>query len=140
MALFVKSLGFLFYGNVVFTVGLYVYLLKTNKQTRLLYGTNLATIFGGFIAIISGVILIYQFPFQYVTVTIITTMIGMFIGALFGALYSYETLLTGYANGVMMGIMSPMIGAAAKNSIAFLVFLEVLFIFSLFLLVRSVKQ
>lgn len=135
----VKSLGFLLYGNIVLTVGLYVYLLKLNKHKSHLYGTNMATIVGGFIAIISGVILIYQFPFQYVVVTIVTTILGMFIGALFGWLYSYEALLTGYANGVMMGIMSPMIGAAAKNSIAFLIFLEVLFIFSLLLLVRSVK-
>jgi formate hydrogenlyase subunit 3/multisubunit Na+/H+ antiporter MnhD subunit len=62
------------------------------------------------------------------------------VGSLFGALFDYQTLLTGYANGLMMGMMAPMVGAAAKNSIVFLVFIEIVFIVSLILLMSSAKH
>ncbi len=136
----VKYLGFLLYANIILLAGVYVYLF--NRRTRIGFqlGMNVATMAGGFVAVVTGVILIYQFPFHYVVITIVSTIVGMFVGALFGALFDYQTLLTGYANGLMMGIMSPMIGAAAKNSVPFLIFIEVLFIFSLFLFISSSKH
>lgn len=118
----------------------YVYLIKVRKLIGFHLGTNLATMLGGSLAIVTGVILIYQFPLQFVFVTMVTTLLGMSVGALIGALFDYQALLTGYANGLMMGIMSPMVGAAAKNSYLFLAFIEMVFIFSLFLFILSVRQ
>ena len=103
-------------------------------------GIDIANLVGGFVALVSGVILIYQFPLKFVLVTIITTIIGMLVGGLFGRLVDYPTLLMGYANGLMMGIMAPMVGAAAQRSMVFLLFLELILIFSFIFLVLHVKK
>lgn len=118
----------------------YLYLFKIRKLIGFQLGMNISNMAGGFLAIVTGVILIYQFPLQFVLVTIISTIIGMLAGALIGGLFDYQTLLTGYANGLMMGIMAPMVGAAAKNSIQFLTFIELVFVVSLILLIRSAKR
>lgn len=128
------------YANVLLTGVLYVYIRNRRQLMHFQDGVNIATMVSGFIAMIGGVILIYQFPFHYVAVTIVSTLIGTVVGASFGALFNPETLLTGYAHGMMMGMMSPMIGAAAKNSIAFLIFLELFFLFSLFIAFRFTRQ
>lgn len=139
MTVLVKFLGFLLYANVLFTALLYVYLKSKRELFHRQDGANIATVAGGFIALLCGVILMYQFPFHFVVVTIITTLIGMITGASFGALFHYEALLTGYSHGMMLGIMSPMIGAAAKNSLVFLIFLEICFLFSFAFVYRLSK-
>ncbi|WP_175638920.1 hypothetical protein [Metabacillus schmidteae] len=133
-------LGFLLYGNLLLLAITYLYLFHIRKLIGFQLGMNITNMAGGFITIVTGVILIYQFPMQFVAVTIVTTMIGMIVGALFGGLFDYQTLLTGYANGLMMGLMAPMIGAVAKNSVIFLFFLEGMFILSLLLFVLSARH
>jgi hypothetical protein len=133
-------LGYLFYGNILFVTLAYMYLFRIRKLVGFQLGMNISNMAGGFIAIVTGVILIYQFPLKFAVVTIITTLIGMIVGALFGALFDYQTLLTGYGNGLMMGIMSPMIGAAAKGNFIFLTFLEGVFIIAILLIVLSGKH
>jgi hypothetical protein len=135
-----KYLGFLLYGNVFILALTYMYLFKSRKLIGFQLGMNLANMAGGFFAMVTGVLLIYQFPLKFVTVTIITTLCGMGVGALFGGLFDYQTLLTGYANGLMMGIMSPMVGAAAQNSVPFLMIIELIFAASLFLFMLSIKH
>nr|MBA5586556.1 hypothetical protein [Anaerobacillus isosaccharinicus]QOY38710.1 hypothetical protein AWH56_021285 [Anaerobacillus isosaccharinicus] len=135
-----ENLGFLLYGNMVVIVLLYVYLYKIRKLIGFQLGMNISMLIGGFGAIVTGVILIYQFPLKFVTITVITTLVGMVIGALFGGLFDYQTLLTGYINGLLMGIMAPMIGATARNSLLFLTFLESVFVMSLILVVLSAKH
>ncbi|MFD1735424.1 hypothetical protein ACFSCX_02505 [Bacillus salitolerans] len=136
----ILHLGFLLYGNILITLLVYLYVYRFRKLIGFQLGMNISTMVGGFLAIMTGVIFIYQFPLKYVLITIVTTFIGMTFGALIGGLFDYQTLLTGYVNGMMMGIMAPMIGAAAKGDPIFLLFLEVIFIFSLFLLLLSVRQ
>jgi len=133
-------LGYLFYGNLLILALTFMYVFHIRKLIGFQLGMNISNMAGGFTAIVTGVILIYQFPLKFVIVTIVTTLIGMIVGGLFGSLFDYQTLLTGYGNGLMMGIMSPMIGAAAKNSYLLLTFLEGIFIVSLFLLVLSAKR
>lgn len=135
----VKFLGFLLYANVMFTVILYVYIKSKSKLYHMKDGGSIATITGGFLALLCGVILIYQFPFHFVIITMIATLIGMITGASFGALFHNEALLTGYSHGMMLGIMAPMIGAAAKNSLVFLLFLEICFLFSFVFVYRLPK-
>jgi hypothetical protein len=134
------NLGLLLYGNIVLLGLVYIYLFKIRKLIGFQLGMNISMMAGGFLAIATGVILIYQFPLHFVPVTFVTTIVGMLVGSLFGALFDYQTLLTGYANGLMMGIMAPMVGAAAENSIVFLVFIEIVFIVSLILLMSSAKH
>ncbi|WP_231687683.1 hypothetical protein [Bacillus sp. CHD6a] len=136
----IEHLGLLFYGNIMITLLVYFYVFRIRKLIGFQLGMNLSTLVGGFLAIISGVVLIYQFPLMYVWITMITTLIGMIFGALVGGLFDYQTLLTGYVNGMMMGIMAPMVGAAAKGDPVFLVFLEGIFVFSLILFVSSTRQ
>lgn len=133
-------LGFLLYGNLLLLAITYLYLFHIRKLIGFQLGMNITNMAGGFIAIVTGVILIYQFPLQFVAVTIVTTVVGMIVGTLFGGLFDYQTLLTGYGNGLMMGLMAPMIGAVAKNSVIFLFFLEGIFILSLLLFVLSARH
>jgi ABC-type Na+ efflux pump permease subunit len=136
----IDYLDLLLYGNIVLLGLVYIYLFKIRKLIGFQLGMNISMMAGGFLAIATGVILIYQFPLYFVPVTFVTTVVGMLVGSLFGALFDYQTLLTGYANGLMMGIMAPMVGAAAENSIVFLVFIEIVFIVSLILLMSSAKH
>ena len=136
----VEYLGYVLYGNIVLTAVTYLYLFKLRKLIGFQLGMNIANMAGGFFAIVTGVILIYQFPLKFVMITILVTIVGMLVGALFGGLFDYQTLMTGYTNGLMMGIMAPMVGAAAKNSLIFLTFIELIFLISLTLLVLSAKH
>ncbi|RBW70869.1 hypothetical protein DS031_04900 [Bacillus taeanensis] len=135
-----QYIGFFLYGNIVIMGIAYMYLFQTRKLIGFQLGMNIANMAGGFFAVAAGVLLIYQFPLKFVTVTIVTTLCGMIVGALFGGLFDYQTLLTGYANGLMMGIMAPMVGAAAQNSIPFLIMIELIFVSSLFLFILSAKH
>lgn len=101
---------------------------------------NISIMTGGYFSIIVGVILIYQFPLKFVFITIVTAIIGMVTGAVFGALFDYQTLLIGYINGLMIGIMAPMVGATAQNNLLFLSLIELLFIFSLLFISLSAKR
>ncbi|MFD2630075.1 hypothetical protein [Oceanobacillus kapialis] len=134
------NLGVLLYGNLVLIGLFYLYIYKNRKIIGFQLGMNISMLVGGFGAISTGVFLIYQFPLKFVLITLMTAVIGMLIGAIFGALFDYQTLLTGYINGLMMGIMAPMVGAAANNSIVFLLFIEVVFLVSLLLVFLSAKN
>ena len=136
----VEYLGYILYGNLVLAGLTYLYLFNLRKLIGFQLGMNIANMAGGFFAIVTGVILIYQFPLKFVMITIVVTIVGMLAGALFGSLFDYQTVMTGYTNGLMMGIMAPMVGAAAKNSLVFLTFIELIFLISLTLLVLSAKH
>ncbi|WP_102027563.1 hypothetical protein [Salirhabdus sp. Marseille-P4669] len=132
-----QLIGYLLYGNMLLMFVTYLFLYRIRKLIGFQLGMNMSMIAGGFLAIVTGVILIYQYPFHFAIVTIVTTVIGFTVGALFGALFDYQTMLTGYATGLMMGIMSPMVGAAAKNSMLFLYFIEIIFILSIIMMLSS---
>ncbi|WP_124052023.1 hypothetical protein [Priestia endophytica] len=138
--LLIQNLGFLLCVNLLLTGSAYLFLFKTRKLIGFQLGMNISNLAGGFFAIATGIILIYQFPLHFVPITMITTVIGMVVGALFGGLFDYQTLLTGMINGLMMGVMAPMVGAASQNNLIFLVFIELVFICSLFLLLFSAKR
>ncbi|WP_156321241.1 hypothetical protein [Bacillus sp. JCM 19041] len=82
------------------------------------------------------------FPGHYAEVTIITTVAGMLIGMLFGSLVSRETMVTGYANGLMSGFMAPMVGMMIMDHIVLMVGLPLVLtvIFILFILSNHLKQ
>ena len=131
--------GIILYSNFVVAFITYMYLYKRRKLIGFHLGMNIAMITGGGLAFVTGVILINQFPLHYIEITIVATLIGMSIGSLFGGLFDYQTLLTGYMNGLLMGLMAPMVGAAASDSLIFLLFLEIFIIGSFAVLLLSSK-
>ncbi len=133
-------IGLLFYGNFVITALVYLYLLKNKKLIGFQLGMNISMVIGGMVAVNSGVLLITQFPFSYTIVTIISAVIGIVIGGVVGALFDYQTFLTGYVNGLMMGIMAPMIGGVVQSNIFFIIFIELLLLSSIVLVLSSIKR
>ncbi|MBM7662744.1 putative membrane protein [Bacillus mesophilus] len=116
--------GLLLYANVICTVLLFLYIYRIRRLIGFQLGMNISMIAGGMLAITTGVLLIAQFPLQFAPVTIITAVLGMVVGAIFGVLFDYQTMLTGWANGLMMGLMAPMIGAVTDGSMLFIWFME----------------
>ncbi|CAM4132272.1 hypothetical protein [Lederbergia lenta] len=135
----VGNLGFLLCINILLIGLTYLRLHNMRKQIGFQLSMNMANLAGGIVAFITGVILIYQFPLKFVLVTIISTLVGMLVGGIFGRLFNHQALLTGFINGLMLGIMAPMVGAAAQNSFIFLAFLELIFFLSMFLLIFAAK-
>lgn len=87
----------------------------------------------------SGIIFINLYPLYFLEATLFAVIIGSLTGIFFGSLFDYQTLLTGYINGLMMGIMAPMVGSAASEGVYFLLFIE-LFILSSFVLIASLAH
>ncbi|WP_078544049.1 hypothetical protein [Litchfieldia alkalitelluris] len=131
--------GVFLYLNILFAVIAYLYLYKRRKLIGFHLGMNISMVAGGGIAIATGMILINQFPLHFFEVTVAATLIGIVTGSLFGALFDYQTLLTGYINGLMMGIMSPMIGAAINDMIIILL-VETAILVTFVLLILSAKK
>lgn len=131
--------GILLYVNFIVAFISYIYLFNRRKLIGFHLGMNIAMVTGGGLAILTGVLLINRFPLHYLEITIATTLTGMIVGSLFGGMFDYQTLLTGYINGLLMGIMAPMVGAATSDSIIFILFLEIFIIGSFFMLLMSSK-
>ena len=134
------NIGMLFYINLLIHGFLYYFIFKRRKLIGFQLGMNITIIAGGMMAISTGILLISQFPYHYTIVTIISTLVGMAVGSLFGAMFDYQTVLTGYANGLMMGIMAPMIGAVVDSTGLFILFIEVVLIVSTILVISSAKS
>jgi hypothetical protein len=116
----------LLYLNLTANILLYRELYKARKLIGFQLGMNISILMGGVSALCTGVLLISQFPFSFTMVTIISTVAGMAAGGAYGALFDYQTLLTGYANGLMIGLMAPMIGSIIGNDWLFICFMELL--------------
>lgn len=115
---------------------MYLWLFRRKKLIDFHIGMNTAMVVGGGLALGTGVLLIYEFPFDYMVVTGIATLTGMGAGGLFGSLFGKQTMLSGYVCGLMTGMMAPMVGAAAFFSIPFAVMIE-LFIVCSFMFVMK---
>jgi hypothetical protein len=116
---------------------LYIYIYNRRKQIGFHLGMNIAMVASGGMALGTGIIFINLYPLYFLEATLFAVVIGSITGILFGNLFDYQTLLTGYINGLMMGIMAPMVGAAASEGILFLIMIEVFIISCFFLLAAS---
>lgn len=128
------------YVNVVLFVLLYSYVYRRRRIIGFQLGMNIAMVAGGLLALTSGILLIFQYPFHFTWITILATIIGMLSGALFGALFDYQTMLTGLVNGMMLGLMAPMLGAIINDPFFFMIVLEVLVFFMLIILTVSIRR
>jgi len=132
--------GVLTYFNFLLAGCLYVFLRRKKKLVGFQLGMNISIVTGGLISICTGTLLILQYPLYFTPVTFISTIIGLLVGGLFGALFDYQTALTGYANGLMMGLMAPMLGSIIDTTLPFIVFIELLLIISLSIVTLSVRR
>ena len=105
---------------------LYIFLYNRRKQIGFHLGMNITMMAAGGLAIGTGLIFINLNPFYFLEATLFSVVIGAISGILFGNLFDYQTLLSGYITGLMMGIMAPMVGAAAYEGVYFLIMIEVL--------------
>ncbi|PUB10016.1 hypothetical protein [Paenisporosarcina sp. OV554] len=107
------------YMDVCIAIGFYMYLRKIKKLIDFQLGMNISVVMGGMTALLSGVLLILQYPFHFTWITVISTLVGLTAGALFGLLFDYQTFVTGLTNGVVIGLMSPMIGTVIEMESVF---------------------
>ena len=133
-------IGLLMYTNLLLVGGSYFYIRQHRKLIGFQLGMNIAMVIGGLTALCTGILLISQYPFYFTPITMVSTFVGLTIGGVFGALFDYQTSLTGFANGVMMGMMAPMIGAVVEAYVPFILFIELLLIASLSVVLLSVKR
>lgn len=130
----------LMYVDVWIVLCFYGYLLKIKKRIGFQLGMNISIVMGGMAALLSGVLLIIQFPFHFTFITMISTVAGLTVGALFGLLFDYQTFVTGLTNGIIIGLMSPMIGTVIEMPTMFIIFLHGFFVFSLLTIFHSIKR
>ncbi|MGV2938890.1 hypothetical protein AB5I83_04815 [Mesobacillus sp. LC4] len=115
---------------------LYIFLYNRRKRIGYHLGMNITMVSSGGLALGTGIIFINLYPFYFLEATLFSVIIGCLSGILFGNLFDYQTLLSGFITGLMMGIMAPMVGAAALEGVLFLIMIEI-FIISCFCLAAS---
>lgn len=128
------------YMDVCIAIGFYMYLRKIKKLIDFQLGMNISVVMGGMTALLSGVLLILQYPFHFTWITVISTLVGLTAGALFGLLFDYQTFVTGLTNGVVIGLMSPMIGTVIEMESVFVWFIHGFFVLSLLTIFISIKR
>lgn len=128
------------YVDLCILFGFYLYLRRIKKLIGFQLGMNISIVMGGMIALLSGVLLILQFPFHFTLITIISTLAGLLAGALFGLLFDYQTFVTGLTNGIVVGLMSPMIGTVIEMPSLFVWFIHGFFVLSLCTIFISIRR
>lgn len=118
----------------------YMYLRKIKKRIGFQLGMNISIVMGGMSALLSGVLLIQQFPFHFTLITIVSTLTGLLAGTMYGLLFDYQTFVTGLTNGIIVGLMAPMIGTVIEMPTIFVWFIHVFFAVSLLTIAISTKR
>ncbi|WP_301108069.1 hypothetical protein [Sporosarcina sp.] len=113
-------------------IALYRIMKKRKKRMPSYFGSHVAMFTGGGFSLGLGVILIHSFPVHYLEVTACTALSGMLIGSIFGAMFGNHTMLTGYGTGLLLGLLSPLLGITSLYSFSFILIIE-LFIFCSFI-------
>lgn len=132
--------GLTLYGNFIIIFLLFGLIYRYRKLICFQQGINISIIVGGMAALNTGVLLIFQFPFQFTLITIFATLVGMGVGGVFGAIFDYQTFLTGFINGLTLGLMAPMIGSILNNQVLFIIVIEILLLFTTGLIIRSIRK
>ena len=128
------------YVDICIFLGFYLYLRKIRKRIGFQLGMNISIVMGGMIALLSGVLLILQFPFHFTLVTMISTVTGLVVGAIFGLLFDYQTFVTGLTNGIVVGLMAPMIGTVIEMPSIFVWCIHVFWVISLCTISISIRR
>ena len=130
----------IFYVDSWIALCFYFYLRSFKKLIGFQLGMNISVAMGGMAALLSGVLLLQQYPFHFTMITLISTTVGLLVGAIFGLLFDYQTFVTGLTNGAFIGLMSPMIGTVVEMPTLFNLFLHGVFALCLLTIVISIKR
>ncbi|MCZ8536310.1 hypothetical protein M9R32_03745 [Paenisporosarcina quisquiliarum] len=130
----------IFYVDGWIALCFYFYIRKFKKLIGFQLGMNISVAMGGMAALLTGVLLLQQYPFHFTLITLISTTVGLMVGALFGLLFDYQTFVTGLTNGAFIGLMSPMIGTVVEMPTLFNWFLHGVFALCLLTIVISIKR
>lgn len=128
------------YVDICILLSFYMFIRRIKKLIGFQLGMNISIVMGGMIALLSGVLLILQYPFHFTLVTVISTLVGLLTGAFFGLLFDYQTFVTGLTNGIIIGLMSPMIGTVIEMPSVFIWFIHGFFVLSLITIFISFKR
>jgi hypothetical protein len=134
------SILLILYVDIWIALAFYGYLRGVKKIIGFQLGMNISVVMGGMTALLSGVLLIQHYPFHFTLITVISTLIGMLAGAIFGLLFDYQTFVTGLTNGVIVGLMSPMIGTVIEMPTLFIWFMHGFFVLCLLTIFVSIKR
>ena len=135
-----SMLLFLLYGDICLIIGFYLYIRKMRKLIGFHLGMNISMVMGGMAALVFGILLITHFPFHFTYITLISAIVGGTVGTLFGLLIDYQTFVTGLTNGLIVGLMAPMIGTVMEMRMLFIWFLHAFFVASLVIMIISIKR
>lgn len=108
--------------------GFYYYLYRRKKSMGLSLGMNTAMAMTLFFSLFLSYLLMEKFPFHYVQIICVTTLSTMLVGGVFGGLKDEQTIITGLANGVMMGLMAPMAAGISLYDKEVFYLLQILFL------------
>ncbi len=118
----------LFMVDLGIMAGFYYYLYRRKKSMGLSLGMNTAMAMTVFFSLFLSYVLMEKFPFYYVQILCVTTLTTMLVGGLFGWLKDEQTIITGLANGVMMGLMAPMAAGISLYDKEVFYLLQILFL------------
>ncbi|WP_425388375.1 hypothetical protein [Domibacillus tundrae] len=133
-------ISFLVYMEACIFAGIFMYLFRKKKLIGFQLGMNISQVMGGMAALLTGVLLIQQFPFHFTLITIISAGTGLAVGGVFGLLFDYQTFITGLTNGMIVGLMAPMIGSVVEVPVLFLWFIHGLFFVSFLAIYFSIQR
>lgn len=134
------AISILIYVDLLLVSFFYLYLRKRKEQISYTLGMTSSMAVGGLTALLTGILLIMQFPFHFTYITMFSALIGGIVGAFYGRLVDKGLFLLGLTNGFMTGLMAPMIGTVIEMPIPFLAILHAFLIGCVLIIFLSLKR
>lgn len=94
---------------------LYLLMYKKRKLFTDRYGMIMAMCSSGIVSMNLAMLLQFLFPANPAHLAILSTSLGGAIGIVFGSLVKFQSLLAGFSQGALSGMMGSMLGAVVKN-------------------------
>jgi hypothetical protein len=101
--------------NTLGGLTIYIIMYKKRKVLSDHFGMIMATCSSGILSFNIAMLIYFLFPLHLSYISFVTTMIGGLIGILFGSLVKFQSLLSGFFQGVVGGMMGTMLSAAIQN-------------------------
>lgn len=133
-------LFYLLLADLLLYIVFFVYAFRKKKLIGIKLGMNISQVMGGTAALLSGIVLVLEFPFRFTFITIVSAIIGVLIGAFFGLLFDYQTFLTGTINGMIAGLMAPLIGSVLEMPEQVIWLVHGVFFFCLLFIMLSIQR
>ncbi|MGM8212694.1 hypothetical protein ACLIBH_07855 [Virgibacillus sp. W0430] len=99
--------------SIGYAVFISMYRQKSAMQDR--FAMTMATVESSVLSLSISMIVFFILPGSIVFTSLITTIIGIGIGYAFGSLLKFQSLLAGVFQGMIGGIMGPMLAAVIED-------------------------